>query len=133
MLGWDRAGSAQEQHAQDRQLAEQLPDLLDRARAAEQELRAHREREGHPGRSDPQRDRELAFELDAALTDAMRAAYAAERVAVGVRGYTDRIYRRRQLAKPRVRWATRLAERLLTLREEHRLHGITRVPRDLAA
>ena len=41
----------------------------------------------------------LAKRLDTALTDAMRAAYAAERVAIGPRGYDDRIFRRKAKAK----------------------------------
>lgn len=127
-LGRGMSAETAEMFARDKELAQQLWDLLERARAAEDNLRVER-----AGASDPQRDRELSLELDRALTETMRAAYAAERIAVGPRGYTDWIYRRRQLAKSRVRWASRLAERLLTLREEHRLHGITRVPREVAA
>ena len=66
----------------------------------------------------------LAKALDAALTDAMRAAYAAERVAIGPQGYDDRIYRRKAKATSPVRVWSAEAERLLTLRESHRLTGI---------
>ena len=59
----------------------------------------------------------------------MRAAYAAERVAIGPRGYDDRIYRRKAKATSPVRVWSAEAERLLTLRESHRLTGIPRVPR----
>jgi hypothetical protein len=70
----------------------------------------------------------LAKELDAALTAAMRAAYAAERAEIGPRGYEDRIYRRKARAKPAVHALTAEAERLLTLRENHRLNRIPEVP-----
>ena len=71
----------------------------------------------------------LAKRLDTALTDVMRAAYAAERVAIGPLGYDDRIYRRKAKATSPVRVWSAEAERLLTLRESHRLTGIPRVPR----
>ena len=66
----------------------------------------------------------LARKLDSALTDAMRAAYAAERAEIGPRGYDDRIYRRKAKATPAVHAWTDEAERLLTMRETHRLTGI---------
>lgn len=116
------SADAQRCYAQDKELAERLPELLDRARAAEREAR-------DADVADLLEERLRGQEFDAALTDAMRAAYAAERVAVGPRGYEDRIYRRRTLAKPAVKERTQAAERLLTVRETHRLHGIARVPR----
>ena len=67
--------------------------------------------------------------LDAALTDAMRAAFAAQRAEIGPRGYEDRIYFRQAKAKPAVHALTNEAERLLTLRENHRLNHIPEVPR----
>ncbi|HEV2375087.1 MAG TPA: hypothetical protein VGS19_23385 [Streptosporangiaceae bacterium] len=67
--------------------------------------------------------------LDAALTAAMQAAYAARRAAIGPRGYEDWIYRRKAMATPDVRAWSMEAERLLTLRENHRLTGILRLPR----
>ena len=70
----------------------------------------------------------LAKELDAALTAAMRAAYAAQRAEIGPRGYEDRIYHRQAKARPAVRTLTAEAERLLTLRENHRLNRIPEIP-----
>ena len=52
----------------------------------------------------------------AGFTDVMRAAYAAERVAIGPQGYDDRIYRRKAKATSPVRVWSAEAERLLTLR-----------------
>ncbi len=71
--------------------------------------------------------------LDAVLTDAMRAAYARERVLIGEKGYRDRIHRRKRMARPEVREATLTAEQLLTAREDHRIHGVQRVPRTVGA
>jgi hypothetical protein len=59
----------------------------------------------------------------------MRAAFAAERAEIGPRGYEDRIYRRKAMATSPVRAWTMEAQRLLTLRESHRLTGIARLPR----
>jgi hypothetical protein len=70
----------------------------------------------------------LAKALDAALTAAMRAAYAAQRAEIGPRGYEDRIYFRQAKAKPSVRALTGVAERLLTLRENHRVNRIPELP-----
>jgi hypothetical protein len=114
---------ALEQHAQDVALAEKYDDLLEVARQADQELR-DAEARAVPL---PER-RRLALELDAALTAAMRAAYAAQRAAIGPRGYEDRIYRRKAKARPEVHALTAEAERLLTLRESHRLNGIPPAP-----
>ena len=52
-----------------------------------------------------------------------------QRVAIGPLGYEDRIYRRKAKATPPVRIWSAEAERLLTLRESHRLTGIPRIPR----
>lgn len=127
MLGRGKVSAeAEQRYAQDKELASLLPELLDTARAAESEVR-------RASSGDPVEERRLGNAFDAALTEAMRAAYAAERVAVGPRGYDDRIHRRRRLARPGVKQQTRLAERLLTLRETHRLHGIARVPLQAAS
>ena len=96
--------------------------LLDAAREAEARFRQAQE-----GRAPAAELHRLALDLDAALTDAMRAAYAAERAEIGPRGYEDRIYRRKAMAKPRVHALTAQAERLLTLRETHRINGIPTV------
>ena len=118
------SGQAEAEYTADVALAAQFDDLLAAARAAEQAFRNAQARavpvsELHP----------LAKRLDAALTDAMRAAYAAERAEIGPRGYQDRIYRRKARAKSAVRSWTDEAERLLTLRETHRLTGIPPAPR----
>jgi hypothetical protein len=66
----------------------------------------------------------LAKQLDTVLTDVMRSAYAAVRAEIGPRGYDDRIYKRKAMATPTVHALHAEAERLLTLRETHRLTGI---------
>ncbi|HLI36103.1 MAG TPA: hypothetical protein VKV80_02020 [Streptosporangiaceae bacterium] len=117
------SAEALRRHADDVALAAKFDDLLAAARRAEQDLRAAE------ARATPVAElRRLALDLDAALTAAMRAAYAAERAAIGPRGYEDRIYRRKAKAKPQVRALTAEAERLLTLRESHRLNGIPPAP-----
>ena len=70
----------------------------------------------------------LARALDDALTEAMRAAYAAQRAEIGPRGYEDRIYRRKAKARPEVHALTDEAERLLTLRETYQLTGFPARP-----
>ncbi|AAZ55443.1 hypothetical protein JCM3263A_24790 [Thermobifida fusca] len=125
VLGARKVGAeARARYAEDTEKAQQLPELLEAARKAEEELLRAR-REG----ADVVELNRLGVAYDAALTEAMRAAYAHQRVLVGLRGYEDRIYRRRRLARPEVKKATEVAERLLSLREQHRLHGIERVPR----
>ncbi|WP_017581153.1 hypothetical protein [Nocardiopsis valliformis] len=119
---------AREHLAQDEERAERLPDLLRSVVEAERALDSARE-EGAP----VEEVHERGVELDTALTEAMRAAYAQERVLVGVKGYDDRIKRRKRLARPEIKQATQVAERLLTAREAHRLHGIPRVPRSPVA
>ena len=118
------SGTAEAEYAADVALAARFDDLLAAARAAEQAFRSAQARgvpisELHP----------LAKGLDTALTDAMRAAYAAERAEIGPRGYEDRIYRRKAKARLAVRSWRDEAERLLTLRETHRLTGIPPAPR----
>jgi hypothetical protein len=115
---------ALDKHAADAAAAARRGHLLEAARAAEVALREAQ------GRGAPVTERHrLAKELDAALTAAMRAAYAAQRSAIGPRGYEDRIYFRKGKAKPDVRALTAEAERLLTLRENHRMNHIPEVPR----
>ena len=111
-------------HAADAAVADERGRLLDAARAADVALRAAE------ARNAPVTElHQLAKELDAALTDAMRAAFAAQRAEIGPRGYEDRIYFRKAKAKPAVHALTNEAERLLTLRENHRLNRIPEVPR----
>jgi hypothetical protein len=115
---------ALEKHAADVAAAAERGKLLDEARAADNALREAEAR--HAPVTELHR---LAKELDAALTAAMRAAYAAQRAEIGPRGYEDRIYARKARAKPEVHTLTAEAERLLTLRENHRLNHIPEIPR----
>ena len=118
---------AEQKFAADQALAARFDELLAAARAAEQELR-----DGEAANAPLIERHRLAKRLDAALTGVMRAAYAAERAAIGPQGYEDRIYRRKAKATSPVRVWSAEAERLLTLRENHRLTGIPRVPRSPA-
>jgi hypothetical protein len=111
-------------HAADVGLAGQFDDLLAQARAAENALRSA-QADGASAADLHQ----LGKRLDEALTAVMRAAFAAERAEIGPRGYEDRIYRRKAMATSPVRAWTMEAQRLLTLRESHRLAGIARLPR----
>jgi hypothetical protein len=111
-------------HAADVALAEEFDDLLARARADEDALRS-----AQADASSLAELHQLGKRLDDSLTAVMRAAFAAERAAIGPRGYDDRIYRRNAMATTPVRAWTMEAQRLLTLRESHRLTGIARLPR----
>jgi len=119
---------AKQMLAADEALAARFDELLDAGRAAEQALR-----DAQAARAALPEQHRLAQALDAALTEAMRSAYAAERVAIGPRGYEDRIYRRKAKATSPVRAWSMEAERLLTLRESHRLTGIPQLPHHPAA
>jgi hypothetical protein len=110
-------------HAADVALAGQFDDLLAQARAAEDALRS-----AQADGASAADLRLLGKRLDEALTAVMRAAFAAERAEIGPRGYEDRIYRRKATATSPVRAWTMEAQRLLTLRESHRLTGIARLP-----
>ena len=118
------SGQAEAEYAADVALAARFDDLLASARAAEQAFRKAQARALPTSELYP-----LARNLDTALTDAMRAAYAAERAEIGPRGYEDRIYRRKAKARSAVHAWSDEAERLLTLRETHRLTGIPPTPR----
>ncbi|PWV55491.1 MULTISPECIES: hypothetical protein [Nocardiopsis] len=117
---------AREELAHDQERADQLPELLRSVAEAERALDEVRE-QGAP----VEEVHAHGVRFDTALTEAMRAAYARERVLVGVKGYTDRIKRRKRLARPEIKQATQVAEDLLTVREAHRLHGIQQVPRSV--
>lgn len=119
---------ATEKHAADAELAAQFPVLFPAARRAEDALRQAQAR-----RAPLAELRALGLALDAALTAVMRAAFAAERAEIGPLGYDDWIFRRKARAKPEVKVWSAEAERLLTLREEHRLSGISRIPPQPAA
>jgi len=116
---------AANRHAADVAAAAERGKLLDSARTADTALR-----EAEARRAPVTELHRLAMELDAALTAAMHAAYAAQRAEIGPRGYEDRIYLRKAKAKPEVRALTAQAERLLTLRENHRMNHIPQVPRE---
>ncbi len=116
------SSEAEQQYQADAALAARRSELLDAAREAESQFRRAQAR-----RAPDAEVRRLALELDQALTDAMRAAFAAQRAEIGPLGYDDRIYRRKAKATPRVHALGAEAEHLLTLRETHRLNGIPAV------
>ncbi|MGH3150372.1 MAG: hypothetical protein ACRDOB_06550 [Streptosporangiaceae bacterium] len=116
------SSEAEHQYQADSALAARRSELLDAAREAESQFRQAQAR-----RAPDAEVRRLALVLDTALTDAMHAAFAAQRAEIGPRGYDDRIYRRKARATPRVHALTAEAEHLLTLRETHRLNGIPAV------
>jgi hypothetical protein len=117
------SSEAEQQYKADAALAARRNELLEAAREAEDLLRQAQARHAPVTEL-----HSLAEELDAALTSAVRAAYAARRAAIGPLGYDDRIYRRKAMAKPHVHALTAEAEHLLTLRENHRLNNIPAVP-----
>jgi hypothetical protein len=114
---------AEQLYQDDRALAARRGDLVEAAREAESRFRKAQAR-----RASERERHGLALALDAALTEAMRAAFAAQRAEIGPHGYDDRIYRRKAMATPRVHALTAEAEHLLTLRETHRLNDIPEVP-----
>jgi hypothetical protein len=117
------SGAAEAAYLADVALAANFDSLLAAAREAEQAYR------NAQATVDPiAQQYQLARTLTAALTDAMRAAYAAQRAEIGPRGYEDRIFRRKSKAKPAVHAWTDEAERLLTLRETYELTGFPARP-----
>ena len=121
------SSEAEQRYKADLELARRRGELLAAAGEAESRFRQAQAR-----RAPDAEVRRLAEDLDAALTEAMRAAYAAQRAEIGPRGYEDRIFARKARAKPAVRTLTFEAERLLTLRENHRMNHIPEVPREPA-
>ena len=121
------SSEAEQQYQADVAMAGRRAELLGAAREAEDRFRQAQAR-----RAPDAELRRLAEDLDASLTEAMRAAYAAQRAEIGPRGYDDRIYRRKARATPRVHALTAEAEHLLTLRETHRLNGLPVVAYDPA-
>ena len=117
------SGFAEAAYAEDVALRASFDDLLADARAAENKFR-----KAQAAAAPNDELYSLARKFDAALTAVMQAAYAAARVEIGPRGYDDRICRRKAKAKPAVRAWTDEAERLLTLRETHRITGIPPPP-----
>ena len=118
---------ASDKYSADVAAAAERGKLLDAARVADTALR-----EAEARRAPVTELHRLAKDLDAALTAAMHAAYSAQRAEIGPRGYEDRIFARKAKAKPAVRALTAEAERLLTLRENHRMNHIPEVPRQPA-
>ena len=116
------SSEARQRYEADAVLAARKAELLDAAGEAESRLRQAQAR-----RAPEAELRRLAQDLDTALTAAMHAAFAARRAEIGPLGYDDRIYRRKKMATPSVHALTAEAERLLTLRETHRLNGIPAV------
>ena len=116
------SSEAEQKYEADAALAGLRADLLGAAAEAESRFR-----EAQARRAPDAELRRLALELDSALTAAMHAAFAAQRAEMGPRGYDDRIYRRKARAKSHVHALTAEAERLLTLRETHRLNEIPAV------
>jgi hypothetical protein len=114
---------AEEEYLADVAMAARFDELLAAARTAEQEFRRAQATAAPVSEQYP-----LARRLDSALTEAMRAAYAAQRAEIGPLGYDDRIYRRKAKAKPAVHAWTDEAERLLTMRETHQLTGFPGLP-----
>jgi hypothetical protein len=117
------SAAAEAEYLADVALAANFRDLLARAQTAEAEFRQSQAAGAPASEQYP-----LAANLDVALTDATRSAYAAQRAEIGPRGYEDRIYRRKSMALPAVHAWTDEAERLLTLRETHRLTGFPARP-----
>lgn len=113
------SSEAQQRYEADAALAARRTELLEAAREAE-----NRFRQAQAQRAPEPELRRRAEDLDTTLTAAMRAAYAAQRAEIGPLGYDDRIYRRKKMATPRVHALTAEAERLLTLRETHRLNDL---------
>ena len=117
----------QERYEADKEVAGTYRERLDAAVAAEQELRGAQARVDH---GDAQL-RGLAKALDHALLDAMLAAEAAERVAMGPKTYAAaddpaqaraaEIARRKAKAKVAVRPWTDEVDRLRTAREANKL------------
>jgi hypothetical protein len=115
--------AARQKYDADVTLAGTRPELLMAAGEAETRFRAAQAR-----RAPVSELYAAAVDLDDKLTAAMQAAFAAQRAQIGPRGYDDRIYRRKGMAKPAVHKLTGEAEHLLTLRETHRLNNIPAEP-----
>lgn len=112
------SAAAEASYLADVALAANFDELLARAQSAEQDFRRAQATRAPVSVQYP-----LARDLDSALTDVTHAAYAAQRAEIGPAGDDDRIYRRKAKATSAVHRWTDEAERLLTLRETHRLTG----------
>ena len=85
-------------HEADVALAGRFDDLFTQAQEAEQALR-----DAQSNGASLEEQHRAGKRLDGALTDVMRAAFAAQRAEIGPRGYDDRIYRRKAMATAPVR------------------------------
>ncbi|MCK2219293.1 hypothetical protein MF672_036685 [Actinomadura sp. ATCC 31491] len=112
----------------DQEISRSFPELLERARQAEQTVRELR-----AAAADEIELLAAGQAFDKALTEALRAAEAGQRATFGVKAYDDRIARRKAKATPAGREWTAEVDRLRTLREENRMWGIPRVPRPVPA
>ncbi|WP_043616943.1 hypothetical protein [Nonomuraea candida] len=112
----------------DQEISKSFPELLGKAREAEQTLRELR-----AANADEIELLAAGQAFDKALTEALRAAEAGQRATFGVKAYDDRIARRKAKATPAGAMWTAEVNRLRTLREENRMWGIPRVPRPLPA
>ncbi|MFC7384894.1 hypothetical protein [Sphaerisporangium rhizosphaerae] len=119
---------AEVRHHADQEVGKSFPKLLDKAREAEGGLRR-----AQAAGAGAEELRAAGLAYDRALSDALRAAEAAQRATLGVKAYDDRIRRRKGVATPEGAKWTAEVDRLRTLREENRLTGIARVPRPFAA
>jgi hypothetical protein len=117
------SAAAEAEYLADVALAANFSQLLGRTQAAEREFREAQATGAPASVQYP-----LARNLDVALTDATRAAYASQRAEIGPQGYEDRIFFRKAKATSAVHAWTDEAERLLTLRETHRLTGFPARP-----
>ncbi|MFG2074078.1 hypothetical protein [Nonomuraea maritima] len=108
----------------DQEISKSLPELLEKARQAEETLQQLR-----AAGADELELREAGIALDKALTEALRAAEAGQRATFGVKAYDDRIARRKAKATPAGAMWTAEVDRLRTLREANRMWGIPRIPR----
>jgi hypothetical protein len=117
------SAAAEAEYLADVALAANFSQLLGQAQAAEREFRQAQATGAPASVQYP-----LARNLDVALTDATRAAYASQRAEIGPQGYEDRIFFRKAKATSAVHAWTDEAERLLTLRETHRLTGFPARP-----
>ncbi|GAA2887641.1 hypothetical protein GCM10010517_51540 [Streptosporangium fragile] len=119
---------AEVRHHADQEVGKSFPELLEKARAAEAELRRV---QAAAAPVEELRAAGLAF--DRALTEALRAAEANQRATFGIKAYDDRLRRRKGKATPKgAEWSAEV-DRLRTLREQNRLTGIARVPRPVTA
>ncbi|MEV5410137.1 hypothetical protein AB0K60_15045 [Thermopolyspora sp. NPDC052614] len=108
----------------DQEVGKTYGTLLEKAERAEEEFRR-----AQAERRPLEELREKAVALDVALTQALRAAEAAQRATFGPKAYDDRLRRRKGKATPEgAKWQAEV-DRLRTLREQHRLTGIPRLPR----